>query len=219
MARRHASVQNLKIEEHDTMATTRTADETQNIATGANGAGDAPMTDIVELNISDPNFMATAYDTYAALREQGRVSTVQFSAGEAAQAQDGPRQEMFNRDFYFVTHYDVVVATLLDDRFSVDPRSQLTPEQREKMPEGPEEFRPLARSIIAIDPPDHTRIRKLVQPSFTGRGMEAMRPSIQKTVARISSSVRMSSSSSARTMRLIMSSAGSRRFRAKRSFR
>src|SRR5215212_6825157 len=29
---------------------------------------------------------------------------------------------------------------------------------------------------------DHTRIRKLVQPSFTGRGMEAMRPSIQKTV-------------------------------------
>jgi cytochrome P450 len=71
---------------------------------------------------------------------------------------------------------------LLDDRFSVDPRSRLTPEQREQMPEGPEEFRPLARSIIAIDPPDHTRIRKLVQPSFTGRGMEAMRPGIQQVV-------------------------------------
>jgi cytochrome P450 len=50
------------------------------------------------------------------------------------------------------------------------------------MPEGPEEFRPLARSIIAIDPPDHTRIRKLVQPSFTGRGIEAMRPGIQQVV-------------------------------------
>ena len=29
-----------------------------------------------------------------------------------------PRQEMFNRESFFVTHYDDVVATLLDDRFS-----------------------------------------------------------------------------------------------------
>ena len=50
------------------------------------------------------------------------------------------------------------------------------------MPEGPEEFRPLARSLLSIDPPDHTRIRKLVQPSFTGRGMEAMRAGIQQVV-------------------------------------
>ena len=46
----------------------------------------------------------------------------------------------------------------------------------------PEEFRLLSRSIISIDPPDHTRLRKLVQPSFTGRGMQALRGSIQQIV-------------------------------------
>ncbi len=50
------------------------------------------------------------------------------------------------------------------------------------MPRCAEELRPISRSIISLNPPDHTRIRKLVQPSFTGRGMEAMRPKIQATV-------------------------------------
>jgi cytochrome P450 len=164
------------------MATVKTSHEPETIAVEANGAGEASAAEVVKLDISDPTFMATAYGTYAALREQGRVSVVQFTAGNAASEKDGPRQEMFNRESFFVTHYDDVVSTLLDDRFNVDPRSRLTAEQREQMPEGPEEFRPLARSIIAIDPPDHTRIRKLVQPSFTGRGMEAMRPGIQQVV-------------------------------------
>jgi cytochrome P450 len=39
----------------------------------------------------------------------------------------------------------------------------------------PEEFRVLSRSIISLDPPDHTRLRKLVPPSFTGRGIQALR--------------------------------------------
>ena len=168
------------------MAGTRTSPETQTIAAGANGAGsEVPAIDVVELDISDPNFMATAYDTYAELRERGPVSVVKFSAGGATEGQDGPRPEMFNRESFFVTHYDDVVATLLDDRFAVDPRSRMTAEQREQMPETPEEFRPFTRSIISIDPPDHTRIRKLVQPSFTGRGMEAMCPGIQQVVDRL----------------------------------
>ena len=125
--------------------------------------------------------MATAYDTYDALREKGRVTRVKFGSDDDRKESQSPRDRFFNRETFFVTHYDDVVATLLDDRFSVDPRSGLTAEQREH-DETPEEFRPFARSIISIDPPDHTRIRKLVQPSFTGRGMEAMRPSIQKTV-------------------------------------
>src|SRR5215207_6797925 len=164
------------------MATVKTSNEPETIAAESNGAAGASGAEVVKLDISDPTFMATAYDTYAAMRERGRVGIVKFAAGEAGENRDGPRNEMFNRESFFVTHYDDVVATLLDDRFFVDPRSRLTPEQREQMPEGPEEFRPLVRSLIAIDPPDHTRIRKLVQPSFTGRGMEAMRPGIQKTV-------------------------------------
>src|SRR5918995_548607 len=117
------------------MATVKTSQEPETTVAEANGVDGATDSEIVRLDISDPTFMATAYDTYAAMRERGRVGVVKFAAGEDSEA-----------------------------------------------PDGPEEFRPLARSIIAIDPPDHTRIRKLVQPSFTGRGMEAMRPGIQQVV-------------------------------------
>jgi cytochrome P450 len=151
-------------------------------ANGANGADDDTATDVVRLDITDPTFMATAYDTYSDLREKGRIARVTFGSAEDEKTSDSPRNDFFSRETLFVTHYDDVVATLLDDHFSVDPRSRLTPEQREQAPETPEEFRPFTRSIISIDPPDHTRIRKLVQPSFTGRGMEAMRPGIQKIV-------------------------------------
>jgi cytochrome P450 len=163
------------------LATVKTLDVPQTIAAEANGAVPPSATDVVELDLRDPQFMATAYETYDTLREKGRVTRIKFGSDEDAKESQSPRDRFFNRETFFVTHYDDVVATLLDDRFRVDPRAGLTAEQREH-DETPEEFRPFVRSIISIDPPDHTRIRKLVQPSFTGRGMEAMRPSIQKTV-------------------------------------
>ncbi len=52
----------------------------------------------------------------------------------------------------------------------------MSPEQVEETESKiPEEFRLLSRSIISLDPPDHTRLRKLVPPSFTGRGIQALR--------------------------------------------
>jgi len=53
-------------------------------------AGDAPLTpeeamagrDVTLLDISDPQFMATAYDTYNALRNKERISVVRFAAGD-----------------------------------------------------------------------------------------------------------------------------------------
>jgi cytochrome P450 family 107 subfamily K polypeptide 1 len=149
---------------------------------GSNGTGDAGKNSIVELNIADPNFMATAYQKYAELRERGPVSVVKFSTGRGDEPPRNEREAFLNRESFFVTHYDDVVETLLDDRFSVDPSSLMTAEERAKVPGGAEEFRPLTRSLLSLDPPDHTRIRKLVQPSFTGRGMDAMRPSIQAVV-------------------------------------
>lgn len=161
-------------------ARTSTPDTPKAAEETANGAGPNGVT---ELRIGDPAFMASAYDTYNELRESGRVSKVKFSTGlEETEKPENPREAFFNRESYFVTHYDDVVATLLDDRYSVNPASLMTPEQRAQMPEGEAEFRPLMRSLLSIDPPDHTRIRKLVQPSFTGRGMEAMRGSIQAVV-------------------------------------
>jgi cytochrome P450 len=39
-----------------------------------------------------------------------------------------------------------------------------------------------SRAILNLDPPDHTRIRKLVSKAFTGRRVEQLRPSIQAQV-------------------------------------
>jgi cytochrome P450 family 107 subfamily K polypeptide 1 len=145
---------------------------------------EARLAEPVELDIGDPHFMANAYDTYADLWEKGPVSRVRFAGFEEASG-DGAeeRRDFFGRrESFFVTHYDEVIATLLDHRFSVDPRSGMSQEQLEQQPEMPEEFRPLSRSLLLLDPPDHTRLRKLVQPSFTGRGMEALRGNIQQIV-------------------------------------
>ena len=152
----------------------------------ATGADNQQATEPVELDIADPDFMADAYDTYAGLRAKGPVTRVRFASGaeEEASEDSGEQRGFFgDQETFFVTHYDEVVATLLDRRFSVDPRSGMTAEQVEQQEaQTPEEFRLLSRSIISIDPPDHTRLRMLVQPSFTGRGIQALRGSIQQVV-------------------------------------
>jgi cytochrome P450 len=141
----------------------------------------------VELNITDPHFMANAHELYADLRAKGPVSRVRFAGIEQEEMSDNGTEEQRGffgpQETFFVTHYDEVIKTLLDERFAVDPRSTMSSEQVEKLEsQTPEEFRLFSRSIISLDPPDHTRLRKLVQPSFTGRGMEALRGSIQQIV-------------------------------------
>ncbi len=156
-----------------------------NAAKAANAEEANPAERVVELNIGDPHFMDNAYALYADLRAKGPVSRARFAVGGEEASEDGaeePADLLGRRDTFFVTHYDEVIAALLDHRFSVDPRSGMTPEQLEEQPPMPEEFRIFSRSIISLDPPDHTRLRKLVQPSFTGRGMEALRGSIQQIV-------------------------------------
>jgi cytochrome P450 len=151
---------------------------------------EARLTRPVELDIADPHFMENAYDTYADLRTEGPVSRVRFVAGGVEEkeevsgegTEERRRDNFFGGETFFVTHYDEVIETLLDDRFAVDPRSVMSDEQLEKQPPIPEEFQVFSRSLISLDPPDHTRLRKLVQPSFTGRAMQALRGSIQQIV-------------------------------------
>src|SRR4051794_29590665 len=137
------------------------------------------------LDLRDPSFMGRAHDVYAELREEGRGVPVRFMRGGQQPGEGSPRNTFFRRPSEFVTHYDDVVSTLFDDRFSVDMAANMAAQAKAEgkpVEEIPEEFRPIARSIISLDPPDHTRIRKLVQPSFTGRTMDAMRGKIQETV-------------------------------------
>lgn len=122
-------------------------------------------------------------ESYAAAREKGAVVNVSFDAsgdGDDSGQQKSELSSFLERQHLFVTRYDEVLAALLDHRFSSDVRVSMTEEQRAKLPPEPEELRPLTRSLLGMDPPDHTRLRKLIQPSFSPRNMEAMRPAIRK---------------------------------------
>jgi len=142
------------------------------------GSRESPETTTLAL---DPH---VSYEDYAALREKGPVTSVSFKIED--EPENGKNQEVnafrdfLGRPHLFITRYDEAVSALLDDRFSVDPRSAMTPEQRKKLAPVPEELRPLTRSLLSVDPPDHTRLRKLVQPSFKPKAMEALIPRIQQ---------------------------------------
>jgi cytochrome P450 len=150
-------------------------------ASGGNAipAVETPATDVVKLAL-DPH---VSYDAYADVLAKGPVVRVSFSMGdnngdESEQASEF--RQFMGKDHLFVTRYEQVIMALLDNRFSADPASAITPEQQAKMPPVTEEFRPLSKSVLTADPPDHTRLRKLVQPSFSQRAMDALRPRIQQ---------------------------------------
>src|SRR5262245_61797499 len=128
----------------------------------------APGTSAVKL----PMDLQGAFEAYAEMRARGPVAGVVFDAGNARPAGEPPPPEIrgfLEREHLFVARYDEVLNALLDNRFSSDIRTTMSPEQREKLPPVPEEIRPIAHSIVALDPPDHSRLRKLIQPSFSHR--------------------------------------------------
>ena len=80
---------------------------------------------------------------------------------------------------WLVTRYEDVKTLLTDERFAKSRYNALTPEQLRKQPWVPPMFRPLERTMIDLDPPDHTRLRQLVHQAFTPRLIERMRERVQ----------------------------------------
>src|SRR5437773_8983484 len=87
---------------------------------------------------------------------------------------------------WIITRYDDVVVTFRDvAHFSNEGRlgravEYLAPEQRANF--GAFENHYATKSLIHSDPPDHTRLRSLLNKAFTPRAVEAMRPRIQTLV-------------------------------------
>jgi cytochrome P450 len=84
------------------------------------------------------------------------------------------------RGFWFFTRYDDCVAVLKDQRFGKDFRKHLTPEQLADQPPQDDDFAAIDRTMLDLDPPDHTRLRALVHRAFTPRIIENLRPHIQQ---------------------------------------
>ena len=115
------------------------------------------------LDLFDGRFWNDPYPAYDAVRTDEPVRKVDMP--------DGPAWIMFR-------HADVRAA-LTDQRLSKDWRYTLPAEERAA---APGQFMPM---MLLMDPPGHTRLRKLVSRSFTLRRMEALRPRVEQIAAQL----------------------------------
>ena len=115
------------------------------------------------LELFDGAFWRDPYPAYAELRADEPVRRVQRDDGTV----------------WLISRHADVRAALADPRLSKDWRYTLPPEQRESMPATP------IPMMILMDPPEHTRLRKLVSRSFTLRRMEELRPRIEEIASEL----------------------------------
>lgn len=82
---------------------------------------------------------------------------------------------------YIITSYDVALSVLRNPRFSADPRRAkgLGEFVQQGLPLSDRGFDDI---MLFNDPPDHTRLRSLVNKAFTPRVVDALRPRIQQIV-------------------------------------
>jgi cytochrome P450 len=120
-------------------------------------------------NPFDATFRANPYPFYDELRQHDPVHRSPFG-------------------FTVLTRYDDVARTLRGAEFARDieahvieraddPRRERRERLRQRVDDGA-----AAKSILNLDPPDHTRLRRLVSQAFTPTAIERLRPRIQQLV-------------------------------------
>ncbi|MFE2756044.1 cytochrome P450 [Actinosynnema sp. NPDC059335] len=128
-------------------------------ATGKITAGEPAVRVLPPEFFNDPGDDRHGWE--AALRADGPVHRIDYPPGAEA---------------YIVTDYETTLKAFTDPRLSksVDAAPAWFREQlRDASPV-------LIRNMITADPPDHTRLRKLVSRAFTARRMELLRPRVQQ---------------------------------------
>jgi len=117
------------------------------------------------IDFSDPEFLADPYPTLNAVREETPIFTTGTAKGHGQQVT-------------FLTRWDDVNRVQRDRRFGRVLDSMIT---REEMGlkwgfDWEPYFAVEEWSLLMLEPPEHTRIRGLVQKEFTPRRVEALRP-------------------------------------------
>ncbi len=113
----------------------------------------------------DPAFIADPYPAFRALREAG------------------PALHYAERDLWLLTRFADVHAALrhrglgrsFEHRFSAADLGQDEPDGRYPQWRAGERW-----SLLNLEPPDHTRLRRLVSQVFTARSVAALRPAIER---------------------------------------
>ena len=119
----------------------------------------------VTFNPFEPGFADNPYDQYASIRAQGRAERTVFGT-------------------LLLSHYDDcfgllrLAGTSVDDRNATNVFRYQPPEDIAERMAGRDE----RRSILGLDPPDHTRLRRLVSSAFTVRRVEQLRERVRELV-------------------------------------
>jgi cytochrome P450 len=121
------------------------------------------------------DFLLDPYPTYARLRERTPVAhlvlngmpmwlVVRYAEARAALTEPGLVKDAERS------------ARVIARRMGVEPAEQPEKSLGERM---------LVNHMLNMDPPDHTRLRKLVAKAFTARQIQGMRPRIERIVAQL----------------------------------
>jgi cytochrome P450 len=119
----------------------------------------------VDDSVFEGSFWRDPYPAYERLRAQAPVCEVALPRGGTT---------------WMITRYDDVRAAFTDPRLVKDHRATLPPEVRAQAPRLPG---PFGSMMILLDPPDHTRLRRLVARAFTPRRTAELRPRIEALAA------------------------------------
>ncbi|MFD7653480.1 cytochrome P450 [Actinosynnema sp. NPDC059797] len=124
------------------------------------------------LDVLGEEYFADPHAYHARLREERAATEVVLPRGTRA---------------WLVTRYDEARAALADPRFSKHYEGfQRVMELAQTRPEDTGAFEEsLTRHMLNMDPPDHTRLRKLVTKAFTARRVEQLRPRVQEITDRL----------------------------------
>ncbi|MEY2995344.1 MAG: cytochrome, partial [Actinomycetota bacterium] len=114
---------------------------------------------------SNPAFRADPYPFYDELREYDPVHRTPF-------------------DTIVLTRYEDVAWTLRSNDFSrdVEANGNEPTDELGKAKRARRRTRNGSKSILNLDPPDHTRLRRLVSKAFTPSAIERLRPRVQQLV-------------------------------------
>ncbi|MGK5558089.1 cytochrome P450 family protein [Actinomadura kijaniata] len=115
------------------------------------------------------DFFTDPHALYRELRDRGGVH---------------PVVSEHNLTGWMITDYEPARAALADPRLrkSADRANALLARQGDR---GPQVGGGLTSNMLAADPPDHTRLRRLVNKAFTVRAVEAMRPRLEEVTERL----------------------------------
>lgn len=119
----------------------------------------------ISVDFFDPAFVKNPYPTYTLLRQEAPIHRITLE-------NDYP--------IWLVTRYDDVMALLKDQRVTKVP-GKAQGEQHQPLPFGQvDNMTLLSQHMLMMDPPDHTRVRALVNKAFTPKHTAQLRPRIQQ---------------------------------------